>query len=101
MTAYFRLASLAPKRENVGWLGIRFGLVIPHALPIATRLVSLEGRLRSIPPPILLRAFLGMFFSYYITEILIGEAFPAEMREGALDHFVDIFLHGVLAPEAQ
>ena len=75
--------------------------MIPQALPIATRLVSLEGRLRSIPPPILLRAFLGMFFSYYITEILIGEAFPAEMREGALDHFVDIFLHGVLAPEAQ
>jgi hypothetical protein len=40
-----------------------------------------------------------MFFSYYITGALLGKAMPVEMQTNALDHFVDIFLHGVLVKE--
>ncbi|MBU2611459.1 MAG: hypothetical protein KJ606_11045 [Chloroflexi bacterium] len=38
-----------------------------------------------------------MFFSYYITEILIGRSLPREMQENALEHFAGIFLHGVIS----
>jgi AcrR family transcriptional regulator len=76
-----------------------FGRMLPMLLPISERLNALEGRVRPVPAPILLRAFLGLFFSYYITEVLAGKAFPPEMSAGALDHFVEIFLHGVLLEE--
>jgi AcrR family transcriptional regulator len=73
-----------------------FGKVFPMILPLAQRLAGLDGRIRKIPPPVLMRAFLGMFFSYYITNILIGPVMPPEMQAGALDYFVEIFLHGIL-----
>ena len=76
-----------------------FERMFPMVLPIAQRLSALPGNIRQIPPPILARAFLGMFFSYYITEILLGQAMPPEMRVNSLDHFVDIFLHGILLKE--
>jgi AcrR family transcriptional regulator len=78
-----------------------FTKMYPMMLPIIQRLSSLEGELRQIPPPVLMRAFLGMFFSYYITEALVSRAFPPEMMANAMDHFVDIFLHGILVKEAQ
>jgi hypothetical protein len=46
-----------------------------------------------------LRTFLGLFFSYVMTELLMGQQMPEAMKQGALDHFVDIFLHGILIPE--
>lgn len=83
------------KGEHVPTLFDRF---VPLILPIAQRMQSLEGRIRDVPPFILMRAFLGMFFSYYITGILM-ERVPSEMQKNALDHFVDIFLYGVLVKE--
>jgi hypothetical protein len=41
-----------------------------------------------------------MFFSYYITEIIVAPVMPPELQANALDHFVDIFLHGILSREA-
>jgi len=73
-----------------------FARVLPLVGPIAQRIAALQGRLRPIPALVLARAFLGMFFSYYITEILLGRAMPPEMSGDAIDHFVDIFLYGVL-----
>lgn len=78
-----------------------FKKLLPLIMPIAQHLSSLEGHLQPIPPFVLARAFLGMFFSYYITELLLGRSLPAELRHiNAMDHFVDIFLHGILEPEA-
>jgi len=79
-----------------------FATFLPQAAPLVERLARLEeGRLRAIPGPVLARAFFGMFFSYYITDTLLGRVMPPAMSENAMDHFVDIFLHGVLeAPEA-
>jgi hypothetical protein len=47
-----------------------------------------------------MRAFLGMFFSYYITEILVSKAFPPEMMANAMDHFVEYFC-SILVKEAE
>lgn len=78
-----------------------FERLLPLLMPVAQRLASLDGNLRSIPPFVLARAFLGMFFSYYITEIIFGRALPPDLRvPNAIDYFVDIFLHGVLRGEA-
>ncbi len=78
-----------------------FEKLLPLLMPMVQRMQSLRGNLRPIPPFVLARAFLGMFFSFYITEILIGRALPPELRKiNAMDHFVDIFLHGVLDEEA-
>jgi AcrR family transcriptional regulator len=56
-------------------------------------------RLRAIPLPVLFRAFIGLFFSYYITEMFFRRAAANEWPTQDLDTFVDIFLHGVLEPE--
>jgi AcrR family transcriptional regulator len=75
---------------------ILFQSFLPLAAPLVRRLSPLQAGVREIPPMVLVRAFLGMFFSYYITERLLGRAMPSGMSAGAMDHFVDIFLHGVL-----
>ncbi len=77
-----------------------FGKAFPLILPLGQRIASLPGTVRPIPAPVLIRAFLGMFFSYYITGVLLGPAMPPEMQADALDHFVEIFLHGILADKA-
>ncbi len=78
-----------------------FKKILPLVMPIAEHIGSLEGKLHPIPPFVLARAFLGMFFSFYITEMLLGRAMPLEMRQvNTMDHFVDIFLHGILQEEA-
>ena len=84
-----------------GHVPMLFERVLPLVMPVAQRIASLDGNLRQIPPFVLARAFLGMFFSYYITEMLLGRAMPPELRRlNAMDHFVDIFLHGILFEEA-
>ncbi len=78
-----------------------FDKFLPMVLPIAQHIASLKGNVRPIPPFVLARAFLGMFFSYYITEVLMGRSLPRELRQiNTMDHFVDIFLHGILSEEA-
>jgi AcrR family transcriptional regulator len=78
---------------------LMFGKMFPMILSLADRIAGLDGKMREIPPAVLMRAFLGMFFSYYITGVLIGRVMPPEMQADALDHFVDIFLHGILVKE--
>ena len=72
-----------------------FDQISPQVLEFGQRLQAWQDELRPIPLPIVMRSFLGMFFSYVITEYLFGGRLPAPMRQGALDHFIDIFLHGI------
>jgi AcrR family transcriptional regulator len=73
-----------------------FEKFFPPLMTFMQRLIQASGSLRPIPPPIILRAFLGLFFSYFVTERLIGERLSLEIREGAFDHFVDMYLHGIV-----
>jgi len=73
--------------------------VLPDVLPLIQRVQSPAGALRPIPAPLILRAFMGMFFSFYITEMMVGDIMPPEMREQGLESFVDIFLNGILIGE--
>ncbi len=89
--------------EIVEFKGRHVPLVLDKMYPelalIGQRITGMDSHLRPIPDPVLVRAFLGMFISYYITSILMGATMPAEMEAGALDHFVEIFLHGILTGE--
>ena len=73
-----------------------FGITFPQLLEFTQRFVEGRDELRPIPLPILLRSYLGLFFSYVITEILMGKQHTPNLQEEALSYFVDIFLHGIL-----
>jgi AcrR family transcriptional regulator len=76
---------------------VMFEIFFPPLMAFAQRLEEARGPLRTIPLPIVLRSFLGLFFSYFITDLLFGSQLPAEMRDSAFDYFIEIYLHGVLA----
>jgi AcrR family transcriptional regulator len=77
-----------------------FEQVFPRMMAFAQRLQEVHGPLRPLPLIDVLRTFIGMFFSYFLTEMLIGEQLPAKLRRNSFDHAVDIFLHGVLERDA-
>ena len=73
-----------------------FTIMFPEVLAFAQRFVTGKDELRSIPLPVVVRAFIGLFFSYIITDILLEKQMPPEMEQNALDYFIDIYLHGIL-----
>jgi AcrR family transcriptional regulator len=74
-----------------------FQAIFPQVLDKVQLFADRQGSLRPIPVPIILRAFIGLFFSYYVTESLLAQQMPSTMEEYAFDHFVDIYLHGILS----
>jgi hypothetical protein len=73
-----------------------FEQVVPDALQFIQKLAHHQDDLRAISPYILIRTFIGMFFSYVLSEQLLAERMPPEMRENGLAAMIDIYLHGVL-----
>jgi len=73
-----------------------FKQYFPHVVGIVQRFSENQINLRPIPLPVIIRVFIGLFFSYYMTENIMAEQLPANLQEGALQHSVDIFLHGIL-----
>ena len=70
----------------------------PGLKEFVERLSQARGPLRPLPKLVLLRAFIGLFFSYYMTERLIVEWQPPKHpHHDDFAYFVEIFLHGVLA----
>jgi AcrR family transcriptional regulator len=58
-----------------------FESLFPHMVGFAQRLLQVNGELRPISPPTLIRAFVGFFFAYFMTEWLMGEHLPARHSE--------------------
>jgi AcrR family transcriptional regulator len=73
-----------------------FDAFVPQVMRFAQNFLQDQDELRPIPSLVVVRAYIGLFFSYLITEVLIAKQLPPEMMEDALDYFVDIFLHGIL-----
>jgi AcrR family transcriptional regulator len=77
-----------------------FAYLFPQGMQIVQQLVEpYPEQIRPIPPPMVVRTFLGLFFGYYLTEIALAPAAPAEFSQDAMQYFVDIYLHGILAAE--
>jgi AcrR family transcriptional regulator len=76
-----------------------FANLFPQGMQILQHLVgAYPEQVRSIPASMLVRTFLGLFFGYYLTETALAPNAPPEFRENAMQYFVDIYLHGILAP---
>ncbi len=74
-----------------------FNQLFPYILEFSTRFEKFQDRFRPMPPAVMMRAFLGLFFSYVMTQLMIFDMIPDAMQENALDHLVDIYLYGVIA----
>ena len=73
-----------------------FTEMLPRGIGIIDRIANAEGDLRLIPAPMLIRTFIGLFFSYYLTEAIFSRVGPPEFQQDAMDYYVDIYLHGIL-----
>jgi AcrR family transcriptional regulator len=71
-------------------------MVYPQIKTFAERFRSERQELRDIPLLTVARAFVGLFFSYVMTDIFIGKQLPEKDRQNALDYFIDIYLNGIL-----
>jgi AcrR family transcriptional regulator len=77
-----------------------FVSIFPEGLKVAQRIAQVgRDRLRPFPIELLMRSFLGLFFSYYVTGVLLKQVWPPVMETKSLDQFVDIYLHGILLEE--
>jgi hypothetical protein len=73
-------------------------LYYPEILKFVEQLSALRAQMRDIPPPMIVRSFIGMIYAYYLTDSLVGAYFPPEMVVDAFDCNIDIFLHGIMPP---
>ena len=73
-----------------------FAETLPRGIGIVEKISSRQGNLRPIPAPMLIRTFIGLFFSYYLAESIVRNVAPPEFQQNAMEHYVDIFLHGIL-----
>jgi AcrR family transcriptional regulator len=76
-----------------------FRTIFPQGRQIVERIRSAFPEIKPLPAEMVMRSFLGMFLGYYITDILLGPDVPDTFRENAMDHFVDIYLHGIIGDE--
>ena len=70
--------------------------IFPEILSLVENFTEKKGNLRPIPLPIIIRAFIGVIFAYYLSESVLQDFVPAEYRENAQDYLVDIYLHGII-----
>lgn len=81
---------------NSAHLPMLFEEVFPSMRDLFERAAQQTHSMRPIPVPILLRSFIGLFFSFYVSERLLASQMGALMPQNALEEFIQIYLHGIL-----
>jgi AcrR family transcriptional regulator len=81
-------------------MGQLFERLAPTILGFVNSLSRREGRLRPIPPKVVFRTFMSLLVGYFVTEMLFKDSPVFRQRTNWLDGLLDVFLHGILAPEA-
>jgi len=75
-----------------------FSILFPQGLEIIQKLdEAFPEQMRRIPSAMVVRIFLGLFFGYYLTETTLAPAAPADFKDKAVQYFLDVYLHGILA----
>ena len=75
--------------------------IAPKMLPVFEKLIKSRKSLRVTNPAVLMRSFVGMIMSYYITGLIISNSIINKlMPKDISDQYVDIFLHGILTESA-
>jgi AcrR family transcriptional regulator len=74
-----------------------FASLLPQGLQILEHLVEpYPEQIRAMPSPMVLRTFLGLFFGYYLTEMVMAQGAPPEFSENSMQYFTEVFLHGIM-----
>ncbi len=76
-----------------------FEEIYPRVLSVLQSFFHRRGALRPMPTQVVVRAFMGFFFSYFITNTMVRDYWATIQDNSVLDDFVDIFLYGILADE--
>ena len=92
--------------ELVEFNSVQLGELFTSLMPTISSIVqgvieTNQDRLRSIPPMMLMRFYFGMLFSYYMTDKIFAKYAPPEFQDGAMDYYIDIFLHGVMRADIE
>lgn len=75
-----------------------FGVLFPQGIEIIQKLVeAFPEQIRPLPSAMVVRIFLGLFFGYYLTELTLAPAAPSDFKDNAVQYFLDVYLHGILA----
>jgi len=74
--------------------------LLPGFVTFYERLLGTGTQLRSVPPILFGRAFLGLFMSYAITRAFFADIAALEAQAGDLPALVDVLLYGILEPQA-
>lgn len=75
--------------------------IAPKILPVFEKVIKSRKNLRVTNPAVLMRSFMGLIFSYYTTGMIISNSIISKLLpKNSADVYVDIFLHGILKPEA-
>lgn len=71
--------------------------IMPQMMLVAEHLIGGQSELlRDIPPAMLIRSFLGLFFSYYLTEIIFTNINHEDFPDDPMNCLVDIYLRGII-----
>lgn len=74
--------------------------MLPKFMVFIQRFMQLQGHLRQLPPPILLRTFMSLIIGFMMTELLLRNTKLVQQfnlsSEQWLDGLVTIYLHGIL-----
>jgi len=75
--------------------------IAPKMLPVFERVIKSRKSLRVTNPAVMMRSFMGLVFSYYVTGMVISNSIISKlMPRDISDQYVDIFLHGILKEPA-
>ncbi len=75
-----------------------FATLLPQGMQIIEQMSkSFPEQMRDIPAPMVVRTFLGLFLGYYLTQTALAQEVRVEFTQNAMQQFVDIYLHGILA----
>jgi AcrR family transcriptional regulator len=76
------------------------GKIVPVILGFLERLKKLEGRIRPLPLPLLLRTYMSLLVGLILSDmILMDLPLFKSLKLKWLDGMLDIFLHGIMKPE--
>jgi len=75
--------------------------IFPRGVELIERFSKEQPNLRPIPATALLRSFLGLFISYYLSELMLDPSGSSQLNETTFEHFIDIYLHGILIGESE
>lgn len=75
-----------------------YQMIFPLIQPLLARFQGTQGELRDLPPQTILFAFLGIFFSYYLSDAASHVDNEPRFSTPGLEQYLDILLHGILVP---